>query len=269
MNPADFDLLAGLLKQRSGLIITKDKQYLLESRLIPLARKRGLSGLDDLVKKIRAGGDEPLLRDVTEAMTTNESFFFRDNKPFDIFRGEILPTFVKSRSDRKTIRIWSAAASTGQEPYSLAIILKEEAAKIPGWRIEILGTDLSGEVLEKAKVGLYSQFEVQRGLPIQMLMKYFQQVNEMWQIDAGIRGMVRYRQFNLLDDFGSLGQFDIIFCRNVLIYFDNETKAKILERMSKIMARDGVLFLGGAETVLGVTDRFKPVAGQRGVYCIA
>ncbi len=269
MTPLDFDYMAGMLKQRSGLIITRDKQYLLESRLIPLARKRGLGGLDDLVKKIRAGGDEALLRDVTEAMTTNESFFFRDNKPFDIFKAETLPTFLKSRADRRQIKIWSAACSTGQEAYSLAMILREEQAKMAGWRVEITGTDLSSEVLEKAKVGLYSQFEVQRGLPIQMLIKYFQQVNEMWQIDASLRAMVRYRQFNLLDDLGALGSFDIIFCRNVLIYFDNETKAKVLERMAKIMPKDGVLFLGGAETVLGVTERFKPVQGQRGVYALA
>ena len=200
MNGADFELLANLLRTRSGLVLTRDKVYLLESRLVPLARRRGLAGLDDLIAKVRLGGNEQLLRDVTEAMTTNESFFFRDIKPFELFRKETLPMLLKTRAARKQIRIWSAACSTGQEPYSLAMILKEEAAKLPGWRIEIVATDLSTEVLEKAKVGLYSQFEVQRGLPIQLMLKYFTQVNDLWQIDAGLRAMVNFREANLLSD---------------------------------------------------------------------
>jgi chemotaxis protein methyltransferase CheR len=269
MNGDDFDFVCRLLRQRSGLVLGRDKLYLLESRLIPLARKRGLKDLDELIAKVRLGGDQALLRDVTEAMTTNESFFFRDAKPFEIFQKETLPCFLKTRADRKTIRIWSAACSTGQEPYSIAMLLKEEQAKLAGWRIEIVATDLSSEVLEKAKAGLYSQFEVQRGLPIQLLVKYFAKAGEMWQIDAGIRGMVRYRTANLLEDLRPLGQFDVIFCRNVLIYFDQPTKTKVLERMSEIMPADGVLYLGGAETVLGVSDRFKPMPGQRGVYANA
>ena len=269
MSPGDFDLLASILKQRSGLVLTREKVYLLESRLVPLARKRGLASLEALVAQIRGGRDEALLRDVTEAMTTNESFFFRDNKPFEIFQAETLPMLLRTRAQRKSIRIWSAACSTGQEPYSLAMILREEAAKLAGWRIEILATDLSAEVLEKAKVGLYSQFEVQRGLPIKMLMKFFNQTNEMWRIDAAIRAMVRFRELNLLEDLSVLGQFDVIFCRNVLIYFDQDTKRLVLERMAKLMPADGVLYLGGAETVLGVSERFKPVSGQRGVYATA
>jgi len=269
MNAADFELLSGILRQRSGLVLSKDKVYLLESRLVPLARKRGIAGLDALVERIRNARDESLLRDVTEAMTTNESFFFRDAKPFDVFRQETLPALLQSRAQRKSIRIWSAACSTGQEPYSLAMILREEAAKLAGWRVEIVATDLSAEVLEKAKVGLYSQFEVQRGLPIQLLMKYFAQVNELWQMDASIRAMVKFRELNLLEDLASLGQFDVIFCRNVLIYFDQETKRKVLDRIAKLLPADGALYLGGAETVLGVCDRFKPIPGQRGVYATA
>ena len=214
MKSEDFDFLSNLLKKRSGLIISEDKLYLLESRLMPLARKRGMNGLDDLVQAIRFAPEEDLLVDVTEAMTTNESSFFRDIKPFENFRKLVLPALLEKRADKRSIRIWCAAASTGQEPYSLAMCLREEAAKLSGWRIEIVATDLSKEVLEKASVGLYSQFEVQRGLPIQLLMKYFSQVNDLWQIDSSIRAMIKYQSLNLLDNFTHLGAFDVVFCRD-------------------------------------------------------
>ncbi len=266
MNQQDFALLSDLLKQRSGLALTEDKVYLLESRLTPVARKMGMEKLEDLVAEIRRSKSEPLMRDVTEAMTTNESFFFRDVKPFDAFRKDVLPVLLEARKTTRTIRIWSAACSTGQEAYSIAMILKEEAAKVSGYRFEIVGTDISREVLEKAKVGLYSQFEVQRGLPIQLLMKYFTQVKDLWQIDAGLRAMVKYREQNLLTPLTALGKFDVIFCRNVLIYFDQQTKSMVLGNMRKLLPDDGALFLGAAETVLGITDAFKPIPGQRGIY---
>ncbi len=264
----DFDYVSNIVKQRSGLVLTQDKAYLLESRLMPVARKRGMKGLDDLVSSLRVRGDESLLRDVTEAMTTNESFFFRDIKPFDLFRDITLPRLLESRKDRKSFRIWCAACSSGQEPFSLALILQEVEAKLAGWRVDIVGTDISTEMLEKAKTGLYTQFEVQRGLPIQLLLKYFQKRDELWQVDQTIRSKVQFREFNLLDPLAPLGEFDVIFCRNVLIYFDQETKTSVLNGMSSMLPGDGVLFLGGAETVLGVSDRFKPVTGQRGVYCL-
>jgi chemotaxis protein methyltransferase CheR len=267
LKPDDFDFLARLLKERSGLVITPDKAYLLESRLMPVARQRNLKGVEDIIGRLR-GRDEGLARDVTEAMTTNESFFFRDGKPFDQFRDAILPLVMQSRATRRTIRIWSAACSSGQEAYSLAMILKEASAKLTGWNIEIVGTDISVEMLEKAKAGLYSQFEVQRGLPIQMLVKYFKKKDESWQIDAALRGMVHFREWNLLHDLGGLGHFDIVFCRNVLIYFDQPTKARVLTNIAKQMPEDGILYLGGAETVLGISERFKPMPNQRGIYCI-
>ncbi len=266
MTPDDFALLAGILKERSGLSIGPEKTYLLESRLNPVARKNNCADLDELVAQVRAKRSEPLLRDITEAMTTNESFFFRDAKPFETFEHGILPPLLEARATKKSLRIWSAACSTGQEAYSLAMILREMAPKLAGWRIEIVGTDISQEVLEKAKVGIYSQFEVQRGLPVQYLMKYFAQVNDLWQIDSAIRAMVSYKEFNLLKDLKSLGTFDIIFCRNVLIYFDQPTKAKVLAGMSDILAKDGCLFMGAAETVLGISDVFKPIPDHRGVY---
>ncbi len=266
MTGDDFDILCRLLKDRSGLVLTRDKAYLLESRLLPVARRRNMKSLDELIAALRGRPEGELVRDVVEAMTTNESFFFRDIKPFDQFKSFVLPQLLKTRATRKSIRIWSAACSSGQEPYSLAMILAEEKAKLQGWTVEIIATDLSTEILEKAQAGIYSQFEVQRGLPIQLLVKYFKQQGERWQIDPAIRGMVKYRCLNLLDDFMPMGTFDVVFCRNVLIYFGQPTKTTVLERVSRILAPDGFLYLGGAETVIGITDKFQSLAEQRGIY---
>ena len=264
MTPLDYEFLRKLLKERSGLDLSSDKQYLVESRLIPLARKAALQGIPELVQKMKAGG-EALITEVVEAMTTNETFFFRDKIPFDHLRETILPDLVQARASRQTLRIWCAASSTGQEPYSVAMCVKEFAG-LAGWRVEILATDLSQEVLEKSKAGIYSQFEVQRGLPIQMLVKYFTQVGELWQLNADIRAMVQHRQLNLLQDFSHLGKFDVIFCRNVLIYFDQDTKAAIFERLARMIEPDGVLMLGAAESVVGISEAFKPYSDRRGLY---
>jgi chemotaxis protein methyltransferase CheR len=264
VTPSDYEFLRRLLKERSGLDLSADKQYLVESRLIPLARRAGLPGIAELVAKIKTGA-EALTSDVVEAMTTNETFFFRDKIPFDHLREAILPALVQARASRRSLRIWCAASSTGQEPYSIAMCVKEFAA-LSGWRVEIVATDLSQEVLEKSKAGLYSQFEVQRGLPIQMLVKYFAQTGELWQLNADIRAMVQHRQLNLLQDFSHLGTFDVIFCRNVLIYFDQETKVGIFERLSRMLEPDGVLALGAAESVVGISDAFKPYPERRGLY---
>ncbi|MBV9460591.1 MAG: protein-glutamate O-methyltransferase CheR [Bradyrhizobium sp.] len=265
MTPPDYEYLRKLLRDQSGLDLSTDKQYLIESRLLPLARKAGLPGISDLVQKMK-GGSNALITQVVEAMTTNETFFFRDKVPFEHFRDTIMPEMLKARAARKSLRIWCAAGSTGQEPYSLAMCLKEMSAALSGWRIEILATDLSQEVLEKSRTGIYSQFEVQRGLPIQMLVKYFKQIGELWQINPDIRAMVAHRQLNLLHDFGQLGSFDVIFCRNVLIYFDQETKANIFGRLARSMESDGFLVLGAAETVVGLTEAFKPIGDRRGLY---
>jgi len=240
-------------------------KYLIESRLLPLSRKSGLAGIGELVQKMK-GGSADITTQVVEAMTTNETFFFRDKVPFDHFRDSIMPEILQARTSRKTLRIWCAAGSTGQEPYSLAMCLKEMGAALSGWRVEILATDLSQEVLEKSRAGIYSQFEVQRGLPIQMLVKYFKQTGELWQINADIRAMVQHRQLNLLHDFSQLGVFDVIFCRNVLIYFDQDTKINIFSRLAKTTEPDGFLVLGAAETVVGLTDVFKPYPERRGLY---
>jgi chemotaxis protein methyltransferase CheR len=266
MTPLDYDFLRKYLKQRSGLVLTADKQYLVESRLLPVVRKAGHATLGELVEALRRGGDEALMAAVVEAMATNESFFFRDKIPFEHFRSIVMPALIAARRNARTIRIWCAAASTGQEPYSLAMCLKDMVHDIAGWRIEMLATDLCGDVLEKARRGLYSQFEVQRGLPIQLLIKHFTQVGELWQIAPELRAMVKFRQLNLLGDFSQLGIFDLIFCRNVLIYFDAETKIDVLDRLSRAVTCDGYLVLGAAETVVGLTDSFKVVGDKHGLY---
>jgi len=237
MTPTDFEYLAGILKDRSGLSIGPDKTYLLESRLTPVARKNNLDDLDALVAEVRRSKREALLCEITEAMTTNESFFFRDATPFEIFEKVILPQLLEARASRKSLRIWSAACSTGQEAYSLSMILREMAPQLAGWRIEIVGTDISNEVLEKAKVGIYSQFEVQRGLPIQLLMKYFTQVNELWQIDASIRAMVPYGN---LDGIG-LGCRAMVDEHNPMVYPSNRWLGRVINAMGEPIDGKGPL----------------------------
>ena len=266
MTPQDFDYLRQLLRQRSGLVLSAEKQYLAESRLLPVARKHGLGNLAELVDKLKTAADAPLGVEVVEAMTTNESFFFRDKIPFEHFRDTMMPALMAARVREKRIRIWCTACATGQEPYSLAMALKGIGPALAGWKVEIVATDISHEVLAKAKAGIYNQFEVQRGLPIQSLVKFFSQVGEAWQIAPEIRGMVQFRPLNLLNDFSSLGTFDMVFCRNVLIYFDQETKIGVLNRIARQVPPDSYLVLGAAETVVGLTTAFKPMPDRRGLY---
>jgi chemotaxis protein methyltransferase CheR len=266
MTPVEFDYLRHFLKKKSGLALSADKQYLVESRLLPIARRVGAANLDALVARLREPNSETLATQVVEAMTTNETFFFRDKIPFEHFRTTMMPALLASRAATKRIRIWCTSASSGQEPYSLAMILKDMGAATMGWRIDILATDLASGVIEKARRGSYSQFEVQRGLPIGLLIKHFTQVGDQWQIAPDIRAMVQYRPLNLLRDFASLGTFDVIFCRNVLIYFDEETKIGVLNRLAQVMAPDGFLALGAAETVVGLTRALKPIPDKRGLY---
>jgi chemotaxis protein methyltransferase CheR len=265
MRPTDFDFIATLVRERSGLVLSSDKAYLVESRLAPIARRDGFPTIDDLVSAIRVRRDGKLIDTVVDAMTTNETFFFRDKTPFDIFETSILPELV-ARKRGGTIRVWCAAASTGQEPYSLAMVAMAMGSRMGGCKLEIIGTDISERCLEKAKTGIYTQFEVQRGLPVQMLVKHFKKEGDAWRIDDRLKANIRFRPMNLLDDFRGLGRFDVIFCRNVLIYFDTPTKKSVLERMSSQVEGPGYLLLGAAESVLGVTDTFKPVTGQRGLY---
>lgn len=265
----DFERIAGIIKQRSGLVLTPDKLYLLESRLTPIARRRGMADCTALVSEVLSHPSEAMLVEITEAMTTNESLFFRDPTVFKAFETQILPHIRQSRLQTKSLRIWCAAASTGQEPYSIAMMFAESPALWSDWSIEIVGTDICSAALARAKQGHYTQFEVQRGLPISLLVKYFSQDQEGWKIAPKLQSMLQLRHFNLLDSYTPLGQFDIIFCRNVLIYFDAATKTQILEKAHKQLAYDGVILLGASKTVLGLTSSLKPVPDTRGIYAPA
>jgi chemotaxis protein methyltransferase CheR len=269
MKPQSFAVFAALLRSGSGLVIGPEKIYLLETRLATILKVHGLRDLDALAERVRPGGIGALERQVIEAMTTNESFFFRDDKPFVHFRTHTLPRLHATRPASAKLRIWSAASSAGQEAYSLAMILAECGAQMHARGFEILGTDISREQTLRAQDGLYTQFEVQRGLPIQYLVKYFKKDGSNWRVADMIRVMATFREWNLLADLRPLGQFDVVFCRNVLIYFDQATKRQALEAIARQMPPDGLLYLGGAETVLGITDRFAPIAGTHGVYAPA
>ncbi|WP_020180710.1 protein-glutamate O-methyltransferase CheR [Methylopila sp. M107] len=264
MTPAQFSFLADFLRQRSGLSIGEDKRYLVDARLSPIARARGRS-LPDLIETLRRGDDLALAAAVIEAMTTNETFFFRDATPFAALSEVMLPKLFAARGLEKRLRIWCAACSTGQEPYSIAMTLDQHAEALKGWSVEIVGTDISSEVIDRARAGLFTQFEVQRGLPIRLLLANFVQEGDKWRISEALRSRVQFRTLNLLRDFSTLGSFDVVFCRNVLIYFDAATKREVLGRMSRQTASDGFLALGAAESLNGMGLPFQPIAGRPGI----
>lgn len=266
MNSADFTYIAGMLKDRSGLIINPDKMYLLETRLGPILRENKLADLTALVAFLRKPGSNIVRDKVVDAMTTNETSFFRDMHPFDTLKKSVIPGLVERRASQKSLRIWSAACSTGQEPYSLMMMIRESFPALKDWKLQVVATDISPSVMARAREGIYSQFEVQRGLPITHLVKYFDQVGEQWQIKPDMRQAVTFRPINLLEDFSLLGTFDIVLCRNVLIYFDQPTKTRILHGIANRLTPDGALLLGGAESVLGLCDAFASLSGLRGVY---
>jgi chemotaxis protein methyltransferase CheR len=266
LSEVDFTFIARQVKQRSGLALTPDKAYLLETRLAPIARREGHAGISELAAAARTARDDRLLWLITDALTTNETFFFRDKTPFDLLREQVIPALVKKKGPMARVRIWCAAASTGQEPYSIAMMMDEMRTIGRGCDAEIVATDISERVLEKARAGVYSQFEVQRGLPIQSLAKYFEKSGEMWRINDKMRSMVRFARHNLLEDCRHLGRFDVVFCRNVLIYFDPDQKKAALERIAANTQEDGYLLLGAAETVMGVTDAFQSTPTSRSLY---
>ena len=266
ISSTDYAFFRTFLHARSGLALADDKHYLLESRLTPIARSLGASSLGQLVERLKRPSDDGTKKAVVEAMTTNELLFFRDNQPFESFANVVLPALHAARPPGRNLRVWCAAASTGQEPYSIAMLLQEHAAKIPGRKVEIVATDISTEALERARAGVYTQFEVQRGLPVQYLLKHFKKVGDNWKISDDIIRMVSFSEFNLLELFGGLGTFDVVFCRNVLIYFDIPTKMAVFGRIELVLAKDGYLLLGGAETVVGITEKFKPSSAHRSLY---
>ncbi len=266
MRDADFEIFRDYMKKSSGLVLTPDKVYLLESRLLPVAKENGFSDLADLAVIIKQGTDAKIMKQVTEAMATHESSFMRDGKPYERFEKIILPQIMENNAASKKIRIWSAACSSGQEPYSLAMLMKEIGAKLDGWRIDIFATDISDHILDKARDGTFTQFEIQRGLPIQYLVKYFEQNGEQWRIKQDVKSMVRFQNLNLLSNIAHIGEFDVVFLRNVLIYFDVPTKAEVLQKVRDVTDDKGFLVLGGAETVMGISEKWKLLKGHNGLY---
>ncbi len=258
----DYDTLKEVLLANSGHHLGEGKDYLVERRLEPVAGSLGFPDIAAMVRHIRLTHDPKVVKVVCEAMTTNESLFFRDGRPFDLMKETILPELMESRRMTRRLRIWSAACSTGQESYSLAMLLKEFSPSLATWNTEIVGSDYSPKVVDRAREGVFNHFEVQRGLPIQMLIKYFdQQEGNNWKVKDTLRTGVSFREENLLKSFRHLGTFDIIFCRNVLIYFDDAGKEDVLRRLSEVVAPDGYLFLGASETALGVDSRWRVVPG--------
>jgi chemotaxis protein methyltransferase CheR len=265
VNSQDFEFIAQLLRKRAGIVLTGDKVYLLESRLAPLARKEGLPSIDDLIHVVRSRREERLIAQVVDVMTTNETFFFRDKTPFEHLKEAIFPALGAARRGGR-IRIWCAGCSTGQEAYSIAMMLDQHPELTAGVPVEIIGTDISDRSLERAKQGLFSQFEVQRGLPIQMLMHYFTQQDDHWRISERIRQNVSFRKHNLIDANYALGKFDVVFLRNVLVYFDGPTKSEVLDRVAQQMNAGGFLLLGAAESAVGLSTAWEATQDRRGLY---
>jgi chemotaxis protein methyltransferase CheR len=265
--PDTFAFVADLVRRRSAIQLEAGKEYLVESRLLPLARERGCAGVDAFVREVRTANREADLVRVVEALATHETSWFRDQTPFEALRTQVLPDVLHRRGPAARVRVWSAACSSGQEPYSVAMVAAETLP--PGASIEILATDLSAPILEHARTGTYSQLEVNRGLPAPMIVRHMVRAGAQWQVSPALRRQVTFRQHNLLDP-APPGPFDLVLLRNVLIYFDLPTKQAILRRVRQVIAPGGVLVLGAAETTIGVDDAWQRVpAGRGSVYTLA
>ncbi len=265
MKPDDLEYLARLLRRRSGIVLGQPRPAHIESRLGPVMRRFGFKDAAALIAELRHGRDA-LARAVTEAMTTNESSFFRDRAAFDLFRDRVLPALVERRAGVKRLRLWCAACAAGQEAYSIAMILDDLKLPQKGWSVDLIATDINYEMIARAEQGLYSHFEVQRGLPIRRLVDHFLQEGQNWRISEPLRRMVTFRPFNLLDSFGWLDDLDVVFCRNVLMYLDPKAKAGVLDKIGEVLMPDGYLMLGPVETPTGLSAAFAAVADAPGLY---
>jgi chemotaxis protein methyltransferase CheR len=260
----DLDLIRRLVRERSGIVLGADKTYLIESRLLPVAKLHGLDSLDLLCLRLRGGNANDLQRQVIEAMTTNETLFFRDSHPFETLTKVVLPDLISRRLAQKRLVIWCAAASTGQEPYSVAMAIRDQLPSLLHWQLRIVATDIATDVLAKAKAGIFSQLEVSRGLPPAFQNRFLIKVGHEWQLKDEIRKMIEFRELNLLESYGVVGTADVVLMRNVLIYFDIETKRQILAKVKRTLAPDGYFFLGGAETTLNLDESYERLPGDRG-----
>jgi chemotaxis protein methyltransferase CheR len=259
MTDQEFDVIRRLLLERSAIVLEPGKQYLVETRLAPLLRQLKLNSIGELIGQLRCRADNGLHRQVVEAMVTTESSFFRDHNPFEALRKVVLPALIEKRCQERRLCIWCAASSHGQEPYSLALLLREHFPQLSGWNISLLATDISREVLARARAGRYNQIEVNRGLPAALLLKYFEQHGTEWQLKAQVREMVEFREMNLAQAWPALPPMDLVLLRNVMIYFEVPTKKAILGRLARVLRRDGYLLLGGAETTLNLDDSYRRV----------
>ncbi len=259
-------ILAGLLEARTGQQLTMSRRWRIETALSSLLKGRGIATLDELITILVMGREPALANLVVEALLNNETYFFRDRQPFDLLSNQFLPALAKARSSKKHLKIWSAGCSTGQEPYSLAMLFADEALKWQGWTIDILGTDVSTAVVDRARAGTYTQFEVQRGLGIQQMIRWFAESDDGWRAAEALRKTVRFQVHNILESAPHPGQFDIILCRNVLLYLSPEKRTMAFERLAAALAPDGALMLGAGETVIGQTTRFAADRETRGLY---
>ncbi|GAA2630684.1 protein-glutamate O-methyltransferase CheR [Dactylosporangium fulvum] len=261
----EFAFISALVRRDAAIVLEAGKEYLVEARLLPLARQSGLPTVSEFVNLAQQRPEPEIHRKIVDALTTNETSFFRDGEPFKQLVDTVLPDLLARRAATRSIKVWSAASSSGQEPYTIAMVLQDSLP--PGWSFDILGTDISTEMLTRAEAGHYTQLEVNRGLPAPLLVKHFERVGAHWQVAAALRKNVSFRRLNLAAPFPPMGQFDIVFIRNVLIYFDVQTKRTVLQRVSGTLRPDGWLFLGSAETTIGIDDRFeRVVAGRTSAY---
>lgn len=259
-------ILAGLLEARTGQQLTMNRRWRIETAVASLLRERGIATLDELITILVMGREPALATHVVEALLNNETYFFRDRQPFDLLSAQALPQLAIARAEKKRLRIWSAGCSTGQEVYSLAMLFADDAAKWQGWTIDILGTDVSSAVVDRARSGTYSQFEVQRGLGINQMIRWFEECDDGWRAVEALRKPVRFQVHNLLEAPPHPGQFDIVLCRNVLLYLSAEKRTLAFDRLASSMAEDGVLMLGAGETVIGQTKRLAACRETRGLY---
>jgi len=269
LSPTDFDYVRTLVKERSAIVLEPSKTYLVDSRLTPIVRKQNLKSLGELVSRLRTERFGELHRTVIEAMTTNETSFFRDVHPFEAFKKQIMPQLMKSRSAERALTVWCGACSSGQEPYSIAMLLRDSFPELASWRLQILATDLSTDILDRAKRGVFSQLEVNRGLPAGHLVRHFSRQGLEWQVSDPVRNMITFRELNLIEAWPNMPRADVVFLRNVLIYFDVPTKKSILAKIRQVMRPDGYLFLGGAETTMNLDEAFERLQFEKtGCYRI-
>jgi chemotaxis protein methyltransferase CheR len=259
MTGQDFDAIRRLLRERSAVVLEDGKEYLVESRLAPLVRQLNLHTLGELIAQLRCQADTGLCRQIVEALVTTETSFFRDHRPFEALRKVVLPDLIERRCRERRLHVWCAASSTGQEPYSVALLIREHFPELAKWDVTLRASDLSREVLARAREGRYNQIEVNRGLPAALLVRYFEQHGTDWHLRPAIRAMVDFQEINLAGTWPVLPPLDLVLLRNVMIYFDAETKKTILGKLARLLRPDGYLLLGGAETTLDLDDSYRRV----------